>query len=259
MLVRQGNVVGATFHPELTGDRDGGAARVRAEGFLPQRGMNEGRPSRMSTAELWLVRHGETVGGSSTRLYGSTDLALSDVGRRQMECVREVVEGVVFDRVITSPLQRSREAAAIVHPRPEPAAAVIAAFTEIDFGDWEGLTAEEVAAKLPGRARAVAQRATATGDFPAARPGAAFALGSARRSTITWQAPSGRSLLVLHKGVVKIIVGTLLGEAPEVYAARPVRAGQSCRSSSENDGGDWRLRSACLVEHLGETRQPGSR
>jgi broad specificity phosphatase PhoE len=38
----------------------------------------------MAAAELLLVRHGETVGQSSIRLYGATDVALSDEGELQM-------------------------------------------------------------------------------------------------------------------------------------------------------------------------------
>jgi broad specificity phosphatase PhoE len=38
---------------------------------------------------LVLVRHGETVGHSSIRYYGRTDVALSDLGRRQMRAARE--------------------------------------------------------------------------------------------------------------------------------------------------------------------------
>ena len=150
VLVRQGNVVGATFHPELTGDPTVARLAFEAKRFLPQRGM--------SSAELWLVRHGETVGGSSTRLYGSTDLALSDVGRRQMECVRAAVADVVFDRVITSPLQRSREAAAIVHPRPEPAAAVIDAVHRDRLRRLGRSHRRRGRGEVPGRARSVAQR-----------------------------------------------------------------------------------------------------
>jgi broad specificity phosphatase PhoE len=210
----------------------------------------------MSPAELWLVRHGETVGGSSTRLYGSTDLALSDVGRRQMECVRAAVADVVFDRVITSPLQRSREAAAIVHPHAEPPAAVIDAFTEIDFGDWEGLTADEVAASNPsehGRWR------TAASDwgFPGGETRSGFRARVTAAIDSHLAAAGGRSLLVLHKGVVKIIVGTLLDETPEVYAARPCELGSLQVLAREN--GNWRAKSASAVDHLGEHRQPASR
>ena len=232
VLVRQGNVVGRDVPPRAHRRCDGGAARVRSERFLPQRGM--------SSAELWLVRHGETVGGSSTRLYGSTDLALSDVGRRQMECVRAAVADVVFDRVITSPLQRSREAAAIVHPRPEPAATVIAAFTEIDFGDWEGLTADEVAASYPsehGRWR--------TADRDWGFPGGETRSGFRARVTAAMDAHladrGGRSLLVLHKGVVKIIVGTLLGRGARGVRGAPVRARQSpgARARERTAGERW--------------------
>ena len=210
----------------------------------------------MSSAELWLVRHGETVGGSSTRLYGSTDLALSDVGRRQMECVRSAVAHVVFDRVITSPLQRSREAATIVHPCPEPAAAMIDQFTEIDFGDWEGLTAHEVAAKFPAEHDRW-RNADRDWGFPGGETRSGFRARVGAAIDAHLAAAGGRSLLVLHKGVVKIIVGTLLGEAPEVYAARPCELGSLHVLVREN--GTWRAAGGAAVEHLGEHRQPASR
>jgi broad specificity phosphatase PhoE len=211
----------------------------------------------MSAAELWLVRHGETVGGSSTRLYGSTDLALSDVGRRQMECVRSAVGELVFDRVITSPLQRSREAASIVHPRDRPAPEVIEAFTEIDFGDWEGLTAEEIAAAYPGEH---GHWRAGAGDwgFPGGEARSGFRERVSAGVAEHLAAARGRSLLVLHKGVVKIILGSLLGEAPETYAARPCELGSVHVVERDRDGG-WRLRGGCLVEHLGDDRLPASR
>ena len=56
--------------------------------------------------ELILVRHGETTGNSAVRLYGRTDIALSDLGRRQMSRVREALDSEAFDTVITSPLRR---------------------------------------------------------------------------------------------------------------------------------------------------------
>jgi broad specificity phosphatase PhoE len=209
----------------------------------------------MSAAELWLVRHGETVGGSSTRLYGSTDLALSDVGRRQMECVRAAVGDLVFDRVIISPLQRSREAASIIHPRAQPAPEVVITFTEIDFGDWEGLTADEVLARYPDE---VPRWRSAAGEwgFPGGETRNGFRARVAEGIRGHLADVSGRSLLVLHKGVVKIIVGTLLGEMPEVYAARACELGSLHVLAREN--GSWRAVTSA-VDHLGEHRQPGSR
>ena len=54
-----------------------------------------------------LVRHGETVGQSSIRYFGATDLPLSESGRRQMERVRVALAGESFDAAYTSELQRT--------------------------------------------------------------------------------------------------------------------------------------------------------
>jgi broad specificity phosphatase PhoE len=240
-------------------------------------------------AELWLVRHGETVGGSSTRLYGSTDLALSDVGRRQMERVRDALAGVTFDRVNTSPLRRSREAASLVHPAPLPPHEVHAAFTEIDFGHWEGLTADEIAARHPlDHARWRTADGTAptspappqppgdvdawapTSPAPPQPPGDAEAWGfpggetraGFRRRVAAAVAEQladsdGRTLLVLHKGVVKVILGTLLGESAATYSVRPCELG-SVHLVVRAAGG-WRMPRPCMVDHLGDDRLVASR
>jgi broad specificity phosphatase PhoE len=134
---------------------------------------------------------------------------------------------------------------------------VIAAFTEIDFGRWEGLTAEEVAATDPiehARWRA------SDGDwgFPGGetRRGFRDRVGGATAELLA--AAEGRALLVLHKGVVKVIVGTLLGEAPELYSALPCELG-SVYVLERTGGQGWRLQSPCRVEHLGADRLPSSR
>jgi broad specificity phosphatase PhoE len=212
----------------------------------------------VSGAELWLVRHGETVGNSSTRLYGSTDLALSDVGRAQMDCVRRAVEGVVFDRVFTSPLRRSREGAAIVHPRPQPPATVVDAFTEIDFGAWEGLTADEIAARFPDQHdRWRLGAADQDWGFPGGESRSGFRARVAAAAGAHLDSEGGRSLLVLHKGVVKVIVGTLLGESPDVFGARACELGSL--HVLVRAGGRWHMPGPCALEHLGELRQPHSR
>ena len=56
--------------------------------------------------EIVLVRHGETVGQSSIRLYGATDIALSAVGLQQIERLAAGLRAEGFAAVLASPLQR---------------------------------------------------------------------------------------------------------------------------------------------------------
>src|SRR5688572_11020303 len=81
----------------------------------------EGPPPQMT--ELILLRHGETVGQSSIRLYGATDIALSPLGEQQAARAAAALQARRLARVVTSPLQRARRSAEIVlAAQPAPAA-----------------------------------------------------------------------------------------------------------------------------------------
>jgi broad specificity phosphatase PhoE len=171
--------------------------------------------SRFPGRRLTLVRHGETEGESSIRYYGHTDVPLSPLGRAQMERVRAALAGRRFAAVYTSTLSRAGEAARIISDvaggavlKPMP----IAGFDEIDFGEWEGLTAEEIRARAP---KLYAEwEAHRGGDFtyPGGESTRAFRERVARAlQEVLAQAPPGELLFVLHKGVIRCIVVELLG------------------------------------------------
>ncbi|HVA81408.1 MAG TPA: histidine phosphatase family protein, partial [Candidatus Binataceae bacterium] len=100
---------------------------------------------------LIIVRHGETEGESSIRYHGRGDVALSTLGRAQMRAARAAIEtdhgGLAFARVFTSPLMRAAEGARIIAGHAP--AIELAEFTEVHFGDFEGLTREEISARFP--------------------------------------------------------------------------------------------------------------
>ena len=174
-----------------------------------------------------LVRHGETVGESSIRFHGSTDVALSDVGRRQIGALADRLCDDVFHAVVHSPLARARESAEILCAAlaftPEAVEAE-PAFREVDFGANEGLTAEEIAAARPdwfARWRAGEVDRYPDGESIEGfrrRVAAGFHDACARH-------PRGDLLLVVHKGVVKAVLAACLAWTEESLRRFPVELG----------------------------------
>ena len=157
-----------------------------------------------------LVRHGETDGRSSVRFLGATDVPLADEGRAQMSRVaRELDE--LFDRVVASPLRRSWQSAWIVG-RGAPVA-LEPDFCEVDFGRWEGLTREEIERSDPIRAED--WRAGAEGfAYPGGESRADFRARVARGLERLLAADARSALVVVHKGVIRVVAELLTGEAP---------------------------------------------
>ena len=98
---------------------------------------------------LILLRHGETAGQSSIRFFGSTDVELSEFGKNQMRLAANVLGQQPYKSIITSPLKRSREGASIICGSDNPAPVIIDDFREINFGEWEGMTREEIKENYP--------------------------------------------------------------------------------------------------------------
>jgi broad specificity phosphatase PhoE len=155
-----------------------------------------------------LVRHGETEGQSSIRYYGATDVPLSALGRAQMESVAAALRGEHFDAVYSSALTRSREGARIV-AGCDPI--VLPGFNEIDFGDWEGLTAAEIRVRDPVR-YAVWRARPAEFEYPGGDSTGVFhARVAAALQTVLARTTGPALLLVVHKGVIRTVLTELLG------------------------------------------------
>ena len=93
---------------------------------------------------LVLTRHGLTDRSTPEQHLGQRiDAPLNEAGRRQAEALAARLATVDFDRVISSPLVRARETAEIV--APAEGVETDDRLMEMDYGDWEGLTYEDLA------------------------------------------------------------------------------------------------------------------
>jgi len=174
---------------------------------------------------LVLVRHGETVGNSSIRYYGRTDVPLSDLGQQQMRAagrwLRAAFKQQVLGPVFTSPLRRATESALLI-AGPDATASPIAEFIEVDFGLFEGLTAEEINERYPAefqRWRRYWRAADYT--YPGGENRAAFearVIRGTERMLSMLDAVAGlpHAVLVAHRGVIRTITQHLCGVTPHI-------------------------------------------
>ena len=205
--------------------------------------------------ELVLLRHGETVGLSSIRLYGATDIPLSAVGEAQLERAAVALGPQPFARVFTSPLQRARRSAEIVlAAQRQPATLeVVPDLREIDFGSWEGWTYAEAEARDPENfARWHSEGARFT--YPGGESRSAFhaRVHAAVLALLATPGP-GPILGVLHKGVIKAVLAALTGQSPADVAGLPISLGSLHRLRSTGPSGSvWTLVATNETAHLGD-------
>jgi broad specificity phosphatase PhoE len=94
-----------------------------------------------------IVRHGATEWSRAWRHTGRTDLPLTDEGRAAAARLKPILAGRSFALVLTSPLRRAKETAALAgFPDAEPCDDLL----EWDYGEDEGRTTAEIREERPG-------------------------------------------------------------------------------------------------------------
>jgi probable phosphoglycerate mutase len=101
------------------------------------------------TTRLFLVRHGATVLSAEDRFAGSTDVDLSDEGRRQASRLGERLGAEALAAVYCSPMRRTRDTAALVAAPHGLPPVPKEGLREIDHGRWEQMRRSEVERGFP--------------------------------------------------------------------------------------------------------------
>lgn len=160
---------------------------------------------------VYLVRHGETDWNATMRFQGHTDISLSDKGREQAYALATRLAHENFAGIYASDLGRARETAEILarphnlKVREEPG------FREINFGSWEGLTFDEIKEKYPEAAANWWEKPLET-----RAPGGETLQELVDRCMqslyqICCRHRGEQILVVSHGGVVRSIIGSILG------------------------------------------------
>jgi alpha-ribazole phosphatase len=167
-------------------------------------------PTNLTTI-VDLLRHGEPQGGR--RFRGQSDDPLSELGWRQMW--EAVGDAAPWQHIVSSPLRRCSAFARKLAAQRRLTCSLEPGFKEIRFGVWEGFTPEEIQQREGENYRRY--RDDPEGYMP---PGAETMAEFVARVGQTWEsligAQQGRHvLLVCHAGVIRAVLGRVLGITPK--------------------------------------------
>src|SRR5262249_6742999 len=96
---------------------------------------------------VYLARHGETEWSVSGRHTGLTDIPLTERGERNARRLGECLRGIVFAKVLASPLRRATRTCELAGFGA--AAQFDRDLLEWNYGDYEGRTTKEIRGERP--------------------------------------------------------------------------------------------------------------
>ncbi len=96
----------------------------------------------MKSYTLYLFRHGMTKGNLNAQYIGHTDLPLTTDSISSLKSIKATEHYPEVDAVFSSPLKRCKDSASIMFHKNN--IIVIDDFIEYNFGEFEGLTAEDL-------------------------------------------------------------------------------------------------------------------
>lgn len=164
------------------------------------------------SCRIYMVRHGETDWNATSRLQGHSNVPLSEQGRRQAELLGRRLAALKFDAFYASDLVRAYETARIIalhhnnqdiNTMPE--------LRELNFGRWEGLSINEIQGQYPEEIKQWWETPLLT------RIPGGESLDEVVKRTVTAVKKiveshgDGNVVLVSHGGVIRSVVGTVLG------------------------------------------------
>ncbi|WP_167139155.1 histidine phosphatase family protein [Diaminobutyricimonas sp. TR449] len=152
-----------------------------------------------------LIRHGQTDWNAAGRMQGRSDIVLNDTGRQQARDAVAVLTdaelaGAEWEVIVSSPLQRARETAAIIADGLGiELGKTYELLVERDYGEGEGLTMNEILERWPDR------------EYPGLEPlDSVVARGRAALDEIADEYAGRNVVIVCHGTLIRYTLASLL-------------------------------------------------
>jgi alpha-ribazole phosphatase len=169
--------------------------------------------SNSPETHFWLLRHPEPEAAAAGRCYGSLDLKLSETGIRQAHAIARALSRVPFAAIYSSLHQRCTEAAHILAAGRTCSFTTIDSLRELDFGECEGRSYDEIATLYPEIYRQWMERPTEV-QFPGGESFIQMRVRVIPAVDDLLRRHAGQSVaLITHGGVIRIILAEALGIA----------------------------------------------
>ena len=201
------------------------------------------------------VRHGESMANKDNKFAGSrTDAALQERGLRQAELMAEyVAENYEIGNVYTSDLQRAYITGKCVADKFGLKVIVREELREIDGGNWEGVTFDDM-----GRLYPEEFRLWVTDYGHSGCPGGETVFQLAERimaavTRIAEENPGKTVLIATHASPVRVMQGLVQNGNLENMNRIPWASNASL-TVMEYDRGSWRCTAASLDTYLGQLK-----
>ena len=168
---------------------------------------------------LLLVRHGKKLNEGDNRFWGHADIPLNPAGRRQIERLRDRIGHIKTAAIYASDLGRAMATADILRGGRSITVTACPELREVDFGQLEGLTFDEISRRYPEIASGLGRW-----QMPPAFPGGESLAGfdaRVRRFLARLEAAGhdGAVIVAAHGGSIRLLVCQLLS-LPLAYWGR---------------------------------------
>jgi len=147
------------------------------------------------------IRHGQTDWNAAGRMQGTSDIPLNDTGRAQAREAAQTLADGGWDVIVSSPLKRARETAAIIaEGLGLELGSSYDTLVERHYGAGEGLTIDEIDARWPDRRYPQLELLESV-----------VARGTASLHRIAEEYAGRRTVIVCHGTIIRYTLASLAG------------------------------------------------